>query len=291
MLKATLFKFALCISGICAAHFAAAERSSYSYLGLDIAYYGYQESLPSVNVETDYSATNIGIQTGGYIAVSPDFGFYLTSSNILDSSTETEEWELSGTLVQTNNTQISSSTNLFQLAYQTRDTQAILAGIGVFKFDFDRFNFRVTPEGQNLGIINPNGSVGREDNDVADSISESQLSISAMAGYEFGNLFLKNAADSKNKFRYQAQFLIGLPMYISANNSAIASGYSLTDSFGGIDTIVRLTSGWQLNKNVLIALTVESIYHSRDDIEDNEATLPEIDIFAVKPALSMFWSF
>lgn len=275
-----------------AAQFVSADRLSYSYLGLDIGLYSYQETIPRFSIDTDYSVSNVGIQTGGYISVNETLGFYLTSSNTLGNSTDTEEWSSNGAILQTNSMQVSSSSNQLVLAYQTRPKQAIIGGVGLFKFDFDRFDFEVTPAGQSLGVVNPNGSQGREDFDLADSISETQLSVSALVGYEFGNLFLdEELAEGDSRFRYQAQFIVGLPVYISATNSSLQNRRSLNDSFGGVDAIVRLTAGWQVSEHVLLATVLETNYHSRDDIEDGVNTLPELDILSVRPALTMYWSF
>ena len=278
----------LCTALLAVAQTAMAERQSYSYLGLEAAYYDYQEQLSSLALETDYSVLNPALQSGAYVNANERWGFYLTNSSNFIANGDNESFAIDGVEVQTNQATIRTTNTKFDLTYQLSENQALLLGVNVLTFDFNRSDFVITEQGLALGIQNPNGDQGREDFDIADAITENHLSISTTLGYEVGNLFESN---NRSRFSYQLQAMVGIPWYYRVTNSATSADKTLTSQFEGWEIYSRLSAGFKVTENIQLAATLTANYYQRDAIRSGNVTIPEVAIMEIKPGLAVFWSF
>jgi hypothetical protein len=255
----------------------APGRDSYSFLTFELEYFGYSESLDKYDISTDYSARNVSLQTGGYFKATDTVGFYLTASSSVLWNTETEEWSGGGAVLQTNDMIATASNTRLLVAYQLTPKQAILFGGGLSNVEYDRYNFQVTPAGEAMGVGVINGAV-----------SELQFSLVASLGYEYNTLFI---SDHGRTFAYQAQFVVGVPLYYLVTNSSVPEHDKLSDSFNGYDAFTRLTAGYYLSEQLMLAVTLEASYQQRNEVGDIGVTVPETRITQIKPGISLFWSF
>ena len=263
-------------------------RSSYSYLGVELEYFDYSEDLNRFDISTDYKASNMGIQTGGYVAVNDTLGFYITANKTILWETNQEEWLGSSDVLQTNDMIVTAAVTRIHTAYQMTPKHALLMGVNMINIDYDRFNFYITPAGQARGVLNPNGSQGQSDFDLADAIAELQFSVSAAVGYEYNTLF---TANNDALFVYQTQLMVGVPLYYRVTNSSVQDKDELSDNFNGYDIFGRFTAGMYLTDYILLAATFEVIHQQRNEVTVTGVTVPETTITQFKPGITLYWSF
>lgn len=266
------------------------QRQGYSFFGAGFDLLDYEENTTReiggqvIDVETP-SATNFTQQSGAYVAIDADWGFYLTTASTLGESSTDEEWVIGSTLVRTNRVAFERQRLAGIATLRMQNSRYLLFGAQYSKSEFKRFAASLTADAASFGLTDTTFTSG--------TISENVWDMTLVAGYEWNTLF-------KNKmsgWKYQLQLMAGLPVYSSVTNTDIDNGASFSDSFDGFHLQANFIYGYQFSENAVAGFSLESAYSQRNEIDtqltDAAGTikLPESNLFYFYPGFTMYWSF
>ena len=289
-----VFRFALLVSvlsGVSAqAESAGEQRRSYGFFSLGYDYINYEESTnrqfggKSVDIET---STNLNFtqQSGSYVAISPDWGFYLTSASTLGNPGTDESWEIEGITVLTNKISFERQRIGIIASYRLYDTEHLLFGAQYDSNEFSRFGTTLTAAAASFGITQNSISAG--------TISEQTWDLNLVLGYESNTLF----SQQKPGWQHLLQATIGLPLITSLTNTEVNNGDSFTENFNGFLLRLNAVVGYQFDENVTVTFGTELGYSlrkaiDRDFIDINGTTeFPENVLFYLYPNVGIYWSF
>lgn len=272
---------------------AFAERAGYSYLGLGLEMVSYEEraqlsatdnftqQVVSLDLNSDFTSSNLAQRFGAYVAVNQDWGFYINGSSTLGSSSESEDWFIDGANVQTDSMSLYRSDTNVWLTRRLADKHWLVFGGSYNRIDYKRFNFELTPEGQALGVELPDDGV----------VSEEAVELLAEVGYEFNEFFDGQELGWKTQY----QVMLGLPVYTSVRNTSVNGDESFTDTFSSYNLRASAGLGYQINESFMISGVLEASYQDRDGATRTKGniteTLPNRTFYYIQPSLNLFWSF
>lgn len=266
------------------------SRAGYSFFGLGYEILDYEENTApvidgkSIDVETA-TIVNLTQQSGAYVAINHDWGFYLATASTLGETISNEEWQIDGVTVRTNNVSIVRARVGFLASRRISSTGFLLFGAQYGKTEFKRFAANLTPEAGDFGI---------DENTFSDgTVSESVWNYSLVAGYESNTLFISKLPG----WRHQFQLIAGVPLITNISNTEVNEGASFSESFNGFHIRASGIYGYQFNENFMAAFGLEMGVSQRNaisqDFEDSEGAteFPESNIVYFYPALVAMWSF
>lgn len=266
------------------------KRPGYSYFGLGPNLIDYDESTALqineslVDVETA-STVNIAQQSGTYVSITSDWGFYLDTSTTLGESRNDERWLVNDTSIRTNKVSFEQQRLSFVLSKHYRATDYLLFGAQYSNAEFKRFAQQLTDEASSFGLDENSFESGTE--------SETVLELSLVAGLERSTLF----KTSDPGWRYRGQFILGLPLLTRISNTEINNGESFSEEFNGFVAHLRTTYGYQFNRNLLVGFNLDVAVSKREAIDrgvaDNTGItrFPENTLIFWFPSVALFWSF
>lgn len=265
-------------------------RAGYSFFAVGTNFVDYEEnSVRRVNgqvvdVETD-SMINLSQQSGTFVSLSDDWGFYLVSSSTLGESMANESWVIDDTVLRTNKVLFDRQQISILGSRRFLSSTFVLAGIQYNSTEFRRFGASLTPASANFGLTEDTTNLGTE--------SETVIEINLLLGLEKSSLF----QDSTPGWRYQLQMLLGLPLLTNISNTEVSNGDTFSQSFSGIQGHLMLKYGYQFSKNIYASLNLDMSVSRRDAISSETtdsfgtSEFPDNTLVYVLPSLGLFWSF
>ncbi|MFT4542505.1 MAG: hypothetical protein ACI835_004973 [Planctomycetota bacterium] len=235
----------------------------------------------TVDVETE-EIFSVAQQGGAYVAISPVWGFYLSSYSTLGNSKADEEWVLGGETVLTNKVSVERQGLSMIAARKVRPNGYFLFGAQYDNTDFERFATNILPAAAAFGIDEDTVSTG--------TVSETVWGLNLIGGYEHTTFFTTNLKG----WRHQLQGTIGLPLLTSVSNTEVDSGEAFRESFNGIQARLNSALGYQFHEKAIFSFGVDVGYSLRDAISvstGDEADLPENVLFYIYPNVAINWSF
>ncbi len=265
-------------------------REGYSFFGAGFDILDYEENTTpiiagkSIDVETD-SALNFTQQSGAYVAIDDDWGFYLVTSSTLGESSSAEEWLIDEVRVRTNKVSFERQRLGFLASHRMSESGFLLFGAQYGKNEFKRFAAKLTPQAADYGIDETTFSAG--------TVSENVWDLSLVAGYESSTIFNSRQPG----WRHQLQLTGGIPLYTNITNTDVNEGSSFSESFNGFQLRLNWVYGYQFNDDMILAFSFDMGYSqrdaiSRDFIDDSGATeFPESNLLYIYPSVLALWSF
>lgn len=265
-------------------------RTGYSFFGLGLNFIDYEENTARridgmlVDIETNTTA-NVAQQSGAYVAISPNWGFYLISASTLGESRSTENREIDGVIVRSNRVAFEQQRIGFVFSRRLHSNYHILFGAQYGNTEFRRFGVDLKPESTDLGLTGAAFDTGTE--------SETVLDLSAVAGIEKNTVF--TLADPG--WRYQIQAIIGVPVIQIISNTEISEGKNFTESFNGIQGRLNLSFGYQFSNHIFSALALELSVSQRNAVDreivdsTGSAEFSENVLVYIFPSVAFYWSF
>ncbi|PLX86221.1 MAG: hypothetical protein C0618_09590 [Desulfuromonas sp.] len=300
-------------------------RGSFTTLGVGVETVTYQEKtrLRDGNpVETDTTLVNVVQRSAGYTGVSERFGFYLETLSSLSTGTDQEEWDHSvAGIIQTNEMKVQTSEFNLLGAYHVRPGHMVTAGLDVFSLNFTRSDVRTSNQVQNaaLGAVSEDSfsfvaELGyRYDSSFVRPKQSLGYHLGAKASfpifykvYNSGSAELQRQVDASGNYIYQTG-------HNAADGHVDADGY-LTDGvyeedhyvteivhsdpvdlekFGGGGYGLGADAGvtWRLNDKFSLHASVEFVHKWRDELKENNYTLPEVTVTIVRGLGGLVWNF
>jgi len=269
---------------------SVAGRAGYSFFGAGSDFMDYEENTTrQIAGETIDVETSIGLnftqQSGAYVAVNQDWGFYLVTASTLGESGSDEAWQIDDTTVRTNKVSFERQRLGFLATYRIASKDFLLFGAQYGNTEFKRFAASLTPEAAAFGIDETTFSAG--------TVSENVWDLSLVAGYEWSTLFDSAAAG----WRYQLQLIAGVPLTTSITNTDVNEGESFSAGFNGLQLRLNWVYGYQFSENVLAAFSLELGFARRNAISRDFADasgiteFPENTLIYSYPSVVVYWSF
>lgn len=308
------------------------SNTSYSFFGAGAEIVSYSEKLDNFGgqkVDSEFQVVNINQRSGGYTAVSDNFGFFIKTASTLIANEETEDWKAKGI---SGNIQEDTAAMNFQMldisgAYHFGNGTYALAGIHYQKLSFSRFGWKNTPattifadavenylrntpaeiaairsDIQKGNLVDRNGNrITTEDQyfaarrynpeDTLDVVFEDYSTFSVTGGVEYDSYFV----DQSIGMRYLLGGHIGLTVYENVLNSG--HNEALTRDFGGgVDLRLTAGIGYQFRPEVGTLLLLEANGSWRDGIkerisESQTVELPDNTFYAYAINGTIFWNF
>ncbi|MBC8210117.1 MAG: hypothetical protein H8E21_03550 [Gammaproteobacteria bacterium] len=269
---------------------SAAGRAGYSFFGAGSDFMDYEENTTrqiggkTIDVETSIGL-NFTQQSGAYVAVNQDWGFYLVTASTLGESGSDEAWQIDDITVRTNKVAFERQRLGVLATYRLGSKDFLLLGAQYGSTEFKRFAARLTPQAVAFGITDTTFSDG--------TVSENVWDFSAVAGYEWNTLF-NSAAPG---WRYQLQLIAGIPLSTSITNTDVNEGDSFSAGFNGLQLRLNWVYGYQFSENVLAAFSLELGFARRNPISrdftdaSGVTEFPENTLIYSYPSLVVYWSF
>ena len=278
------------VAEMVAAESSTTGRAGYSFFGAGSDFMDYEENTTrQIDGKTIDVETSIGLnftqQSGAYVTVNKDWGFYLVTASTLGESGSDEAWQIDDVTVRSNKVAFERQRLGFLATYQLASKDFLLLGAQYGSTEFKRFAASLTPQATAFGIDDTTFSAG--------TVSENVWDLSVVAGYEWNTLFNSPAAG----WRYQLQLIAGIPLTTSITNTDVNEGESFSAGFNGLQLRLNWVYGYQFSENVLAAFSLELGFArrnaiSRDFTDASGITeFPENPLIYSYPSLVVYWSF
>jgi len=265
-------------------------REGYSFFGAGYDFLDYEENtalkigLDTIDIETN-SALNFTQQSGAYVAVNNDWGFYLVTASTLGDSSSDETWDIGAITVRANKVSFDRQRLGFLASRRFSRIGYFLFGAQYGSTEFNRFAAKLTPQAADFGIDENTFSAG--------TVSEKVWDLSLAGGYEWNTIFTQKEPG----WRYQLQLIAGVTVISHITNTDVNEGSSFSESFNGFQVRLNWAYGYQFNDNMMIAFSLEAGFSRRNainrDFSDASGIVefPESNLFYFYPSLVALWSF
>ena len=265
-------------------------RQGYSFFGLGFDVLDYEENTTrkidgkTIDIETA-SGINLTQQSGAYVSINDDWGFYLVTASTLGDSNSDEEWQIDDITVRTNKVAFERQRLGFLASQRISSTGFFLFGAQYNKTEFKRFAAKLTPQAIDFGIDDSSFSAG--------TVSENVWDLSLVAGYESNTIF----TSKESGWRHQMQLVAGVPLFTSITNTDVNEGESFSKSFNGFQLRFNGFYGYQFDPNMILAVGLELGISQRNSISrdftdtSGVTEFPESNLLYLYPSLVALWSF
>lgn len=295
----------------CVSVFAAEDKTYPGMTSTQIGFQNvsYKETLADFatigDLSTDISVTNAVIYTASYTHLFDKWGLYMNSQASLSQDVTADSWEVEGFgPVQKNNSKVHYSDLVAQGAYHFTDELLFTFGGQAKTLSFTRWDFEaVQPAADDLNVaiqtsdkykFDPNPpKVARFEG----AIQEDLNFFNGVVGVYYNSAFRKN----RSRLNFFASGTFAVPVYYSAQNSALSKQYdldSITGSFNGYEAHLSGGVSFEIKKGLAVTFTTDYMMSAFDEINtsvkgsDNitrTAAIPNIDLTSLQFSLGLTW--
>lgn len=269
---------------------AQVTRAGYSFFSLGANIVDYEENSVRridgqiVDVETD-SMVNVSQQSGTFVSLSDDWGFYLVSSSTLGEAQANESWVVNETTLRTNKVLFDRQQISVLGSRRFWSKNFLLSGVQYNSTEFRRFGASLTPEAADFGLTEETTNLGTE--------SETVIEFNLLLGVERTTLF----QSAKPGWKYQFQLMLGVPLLTNISNTEVSDGETFSQSFNGVQGHLKLKYGYQFSRNILASFNLDMAVSSRNAIASETtdsfgtSEFPDNTVVYIAPSVGLFWSF